>query len=140
MTDLTDPVLKFAMDKDRPRICALDLDGTLLSYGGWQGRDKFGEVLRGMIEELQILRDEGVKIVIWTCRPDTPALREHLDTNEVPYDYVNEHPWNGPDNPRKIHADWYVDDKGIPVDGVVKGLARRILSHRPWWQEEPWMT
>ncbi|MFW9801105.1 MAG: hypothetical protein ACFFFC_00510 [Candidatus Thorarchaeota archaeon] len=125
-------------DLDRPKILAMDLDGTLLNYHGFMSRHEFGEPLRGMIEELIILRDAEVKLVVWTCRVDTPELRDHLGANEVPYDYVNDHPWNGPDNPRKIHADWYLDDKNVVFDGIVRGLADRILSHTPWWKRMPW--
>ena len=126
-------------DPKRPKILALDLDGTVLNYRGHMGRDQFGEPIRGMIEELQQLRDRGVKIVIWTCRPDTQELRDHLTKNEIPFDYVNDHPWNGPDDPRKIHADWYLDDKSpVVFDGIATGLADRILAFKPWWQDVPW--
>lgn len=129
---MTDPT------ENKPKILALDVDGTLLHYDGCKGVDEFGPVLRGMINELNSLRDNGWKIVIWTCRPDTPALRRHLEEQEVPFDHVNEHPWNGPDNPRKIHADVYADDKGLAFDGRVEGFAQRVMSHTPWWEEIPW--
>ena len=133
-----DSFLKFAQDKERPRILALDLDGTVLSYKGFEGKDEFGLPLRGIIEELLALRDNGWQIVVWTCRPDTPALRQHLQTHDVPFDHVNDHPWNGPDNPRKIHADVYYDDKGLQADGNPSGLAEAVMAHKPWWQE-PWL-
>ena len=125
-------------DPKRPKILAMDVDGTLLHYDGLMGRDKFGEPLRGMLEELQKLRDNKWLIVIWTCRPDTPALREHLKAQEVPFDHVNDHPWNGPDDPRKIHADVYADDKALLVDGIADGFAERVMSHQVWWKQ-PWL-
>lgn len=127
-------------DPKRPKILAIDLDGTILEYSeGSFERDQFGQPIRGMREELQEFRDNKVLIVIWTCRSDTPALREHLKKNEIPFDYVNDHPWNGPDDPRKIHADWYVDDKNVSFNGVAEGLARRVMSYRPWWQQADWL-
>jgi hypothetical protein len=123
-------------DPERPKILALDLDGTLLHYdGGSYAPKEFGAPIRGMVEELNRLREAGWKIVIWSCRPESPELREHLDEHEVPYDYINDHPWNGPDGPRKIHADAYLDDKGFRFNGIAEGLANRIMSTKPWWQE-----
>ena len=125
-------------DPKRPKILALDVDGTLLHYDGFKGRDEFGETLQGMVEELNILKENKWVIVIWTCRPNTPALREHLKAQDVPFDYVNEHPWNGPDDPRKIYADVYADDKGVEANGIAAGFADRVMSHQPWWQQ-PWL-
>lgn len=124
-------------DFQRPKILALDLDGTLLNYQGYRGPEEFGEPVQGMIEELEKLKKCGVKIVVWTCRTDTAELREHLVKSGVPFDFVNDHPWNGPANPRKIQADWYLDDKSVPFDGIAAGLSDRILSFKPWWQV-PW--
>jgi hypothetical protein len=131
---------KFAYDDPkRPKILAIDVDGTILEYDSYMGRDVFGEPIRGMREELQEFRDAEVLIVLWTCRPDTPALRAHFKKHDLPFDHVNDHPWNGPDDPRKIHADWYVDDKGELFNGVATGLAKRVMSRRPWWQQADWL-
>ena len=124
-------------DPERPKILALDLDGTVLHYDGFRGLDEFGEAIHGMREELEVLSEAGVQIVIWTCRQDTAELRRHLKDQQIPFDYINDHPWNGPDDPRKIHADWYVDDKNVEFNGVTERLAERILGHRPWWEDAP---
>ncbi len=127
-------------DPSRPKILALDLDGTALNYNGNNYAPKeFGEAIRGMVEELKKLREVGVKIVVWSCRPDSPEMRAHLDAQEIPYDYINDHPWNGPDNPRKIHANWYLDDKSVQFNGIAAGLAERVLSHEPWWRSADWL-
>jgi len=126
-------------DPQRPKILALDLDGTALNYNGGYSPGEFGEAVRGMVEELNKLREAGVKIVIWSCRTDSPEMRAHLDAQEIPYDYINDHPWNGPDGPRKIHADWYLDDKALTFSGISDGLADRVLSFKPWWQGAPWI-
>jgi hypothetical protein len=126
-------------DPSRPKILALDLDGTVLNYDGGYSPNEFGEAIRGMVEELEKLQESGVKIVIWSCRGDSPEMREHLKSQGVPYDYINDHPWNGPDGPRKIHADWYLDDKSIEFNGIAAGLAERVLSHQPWWKSADWL-
>lgn len=124
---------------DRPKIVALDLDGTLLEYDGDFSGKELGGPLKGMLKEIKTVHDQGWKVVIWTCREDTPELRRHLREHGVPFDYVNDHPWNGPDNPRKIHADVYVDDKNVEFHGNPDGLAQRILSATPWWQGAKWL-
>lgn len=115
---------------------AVDLDGTLLHYDGGFKLNEFGQPIRGIVEQLLELKRRGWVIVIWTCRKDTPELREHLKKHEVPFDYVNDHPWNGPDNPRKIHADVYLDDKAIRFQGVIDGLADNVDSIEVWWKPE----
>ena len=77
---------------ERPKILALDLDGTALNYNGEFTPGEFGEALRGMVEELEKLKAAGWKIVIWSCRPDSPEMRAHLDAQGIPYDYINEFP------------------------------------------------
>lgn len=124
--------------KNRPKIVAVDMDGTILHYAGYMGMSEFGSVLRGMIEELKKLKENGWVIVVWTCRKDSPELRAHLEKEGVPFDHVNDHPWNGPENPRKIFADVYVDDKALSFDGIADGLADKIMAHSPWWKDAPW--
>lgn len=126
-------------DLTRPKILALDLDGTVLNYNGSFEPGEFGEAIRGMIEELEKLRTAGWKIVIWSCRSDSPEMREHLKQQGIPFDYINEHPWNGPDNPRKIHADVYLDERNVPFSGIATGLADKVMSHQPWWKSASWL-
>jgi len=120
-------------DPSRPHILALDLDGTVLSYDGNFDIKKFGQVVKGMVEELTKLKDAGWAIVIWTCRPDSEDLRNHLNEQGIPFDYVNGHPWAGNNSP-KLFADVYVDDNCLRFDGVSDGLSDCIMSHKPWWR------
>jgi hypothetical protein len=122
---------------DGPSVLAVDLDGTILEYDGSFGEDEFGPRLKGMVEELQKIKDAGWQIVVWTCRPVTPKLKAHMKKNKVPYDFINEHPWNGKVDPRKIHARVYLDDKGLSFDGKrIKGLAEKVINFKPWWRRE----
>lgn len=118
---------------DRPKILALDLDGTALNYDGDFRGASLGEAVRGMVEELSRLKEQGWVIVIWTCRDDSAELRDHLRRQQIPFDFVNDHPWNTQQS-RKIVADVYVDDRGVPFNGIATGLADKILAHRPWWR------
>jgi hypothetical protein len=124
-------------DQGRPKICALDLDGTLLDYDGDFSQTDFGPVLKGMIEELREMEAAGVKIVVWTCRNDTPELRAHLRELGVPFHYINGHPWPGGEGCKKLLADSYVDDRNIEFTGVPTGLAKRVLKFKPYWAYDP---
>jgi hypothetical protein len=127
-------------DRQRPKILALDLDGTALYYDGRYDASHFGEAIRGLVEELKPLKEEGWYIVIWTCRVESQEMREHLKAQEIPFDSINDHPWNGPDGPRKIYADVYYDDKALTANGITDGLADRIRSFQPWWKSaEGWL-
>jgi hypothetical protein len=119
--------------EDRPKLLAIDLDGTIFEYDGDFGHNQFGPAVKGIVEELQKISDAGWKIVLWTCREDTPEMREYLREQGIPYHYINDHPWNGEHGPRKIHADLYVDDKALSFTGVAGGLAAKVLQFKPWW-------
>ena len=121
-------------DVNRPRLLAIDLDGTVLEYDGDFGHNDFGPAIKGIVEELQQIADAGWKIVLWTCRDDTPQLRELLREQGIPFHYINDHPWNGEPGSRKIHCDVYLDDKAITFTGVAAGLAQKVLAFRPWWK------
>lgn len=68
-----------ATQKRRPTI-AVDLDGTILSYGHWLGPDHYGELRTGAIRFLNKLSQHG-DVVIHTCRAnftEEPKLRYEL--------------------------------------------------------------
>lgn len=97
----------------RGRIIAVDFDGTLC-------RDcypKIGEANEGLIRRLKELREQGDRLILWTCRKGErleEALRFCLMRGLV-FDAVNE---NLPEilerfggDSRKIYADLYIDDR-----------------------------
>jgi hypothetical protein len=99
---------------------AVDFDGTLVDhvYPG------VGKVKPGAKEAMQRFRDLGYHVIIWSCRtchwmpghfPPNGISRddivrdmvEALDTNDIPYDEVD-------DGTRgKPMAEFYIDDKGL---------------------------
>lgn len=106
-----------------PKSIGVDFDGTLcdLQYPG------IGAVKPGAKEALARLKELGYRIIIWTCRTchyyysefgtdpslhtlDRPAVQDMkawLDANGIVYDEID-------DGSRgKLHADYYIDDKGI---------------------------
>ena len=103
----------------RPKVIAVDFDGTLI-------KDGFPDVREGtpnvnLFKELIALQKKGNKIILWTCRDGKPLLEaiEFCHQNGLILDKVNE---NIPEvlkaldfdhEPRKIFADIYIDDQSI---------------------------
>lgn len=98
-----------------PYIIAVDFDGTLVE-------DRFpeiGEPITRVWNHLKKARDNGAKIILWTCRNGDKlkeavefcaasgihfdAINENLDECKVLFD----------NDTRKVYADEYWDDKSI---------------------------
>jgi 2-hydroxy-3-keto-5-methylthiopentenyl-1-phosphate phosphatase len=97
------------------KIIAIDFDGTLATdnYPG------VSEPIMPMIDRVKREKAEGSKIILWTCRADESLARavEFCERHGIEFDAVNE---NLPEskakfgnNPRKIHAHVYVDDRSV---------------------------
>ena len=98
-------------------IC-VDFDGVIADYSkGFQGKDVFGESLHGAGFSMGALRENGWRVIIFTTRPDTPALRAYLKKNGIPYDYINENPDQPEGSSGKVIADLYLDDRAFRFKG-----------------------
>lgn len=122
---------------EEPLVLAIDFDGVMAKYRDPFEEDK-GEVpvdLKNMNRELQVLRYMDWRVIVWTNRKDELHVVQTLKKWNVPFDEVNLNPWAPPNGKlvRKIHADVYLDDKGITFDGNWKGMADKILRFNPWW-------
>ena len=122
------------MAKDNKTIC-IDFDGVLADYSeGYQGKDKFGEMIPGADLASQVLKEKGWTIIIYTTRPATAALKKWLEKNNIKYDYINENP-DQPEDCRegcKMAADIYIDDRGMTVRGEwTEWLIREIAEFQP---------
>lgn len=100
-------------------IIAVDFDGTIAT-------DRFpniGEPVFFAIECLRKFKEVGHKLILWTCREDSPERKylteavEFCRSHGVEFDAINE---NTPDSPynllgksRKVYADIYIDDKSV---------------------------
>lgn len=122
-------------DPKRPKIAAVDLDGTILNYDHTIDNDDFGEPISGVIEKLNQLQAEGWKIVIWTVRQESDELKAHLEKHAVPYDFINKHPWTPPHSSPKITADVYIDDRALRFDGN-PATYDKIKNTKPWWKKD----
>ena len=102
------------------QIIAVDFDGTLC-YSKWP---ELGEPNRPLIEFLKNWKQQGNKLILWTCRAG-----EALETavswckeQNLFFDAIND---NLPEivqlygtNSRKITCDYYIDDKALLPDAV----------------------
>jgi hypothetical protein len=97
---------------------AVDFDGTLCV-------DKYpeiGEPRQGLIEFLKHLQERGDKLILWTCRCGTELSNAVLWCKDrgLVFDAVND---NLPEhvetfagsNSRKVWADYYIDDRNLPI-------------------------
>lgn len=100
-------------------IIAIDFDGTLVA----DCFPEIGEPITFAIESLKTLKEQGNKLILWTCREDSPERKylteavEFCRSHGIEFDSVNE---NTPDSPfnllgksRKVYADFYIDDKSL---------------------------
>lgn len=97
-------------------IYAVDFDGTLCHYTEctWP---EIGEPRLGLIEFLKKEQSAGVKLILWTCRCGDALTQavEWCKQHGLIFDAINE---NLPEqiamygeDPRKICADYYIDDR-----------------------------
>lgn len=99
----------------KPEIFAVDFDGTLCT-NVWPG---IGEPHYDMINWMRQLRNDGHKIILWTCRSGMSLVEAIVWCAErgLFFDAINdnleEHKLKFGGNSRKVNADYYIDDKAI---------------------------
>lgn len=106
--------------KTNYKFVAIDFDGTIVE----DEFPKIGRLKPYAKEVINKFKESGGRVLIHTCRTDEQEdiVREFLDDNGICYDTINEnHPemkatYNN--DPRKLGADIYIDDKGYKVDGI----------------------
>ena len=99
------------------QIIAVDFDGTLC-FSNWP---ELGEPNLTLINYLKSWKENGNKLILWTCRIDE-ALAKAVDwcrKQGLEFDAVND---NLPEiveyygtNSRKITCDYYIDDRMMEV-------------------------
>ncbi len=103
------------------KIIAVDFDGTLC-YSNWPA---LGDPNERLIEYLKEWRQQGNKLILWTCRAGK-ALDDALSwcsQQQLEFDAVND---NLPEivalygnNSRKITCDYYIDDRSLLPETVI---------------------
>ncbi len=105
-------------DPNRPPVLVVDFDGTIALWAP-SGYPDIGEPIEGAHRFLRLLKSEGWKIVINSCRSgvdhETRMVRWLTDHN-IPFDEVNhnsDYPWAK----GKPVGDVYLDDRGVRFEG-----------------------
>jgi len=106
----------------RPRIWAVDFDGTL-----HKGKyPNIGQPCDDLIAALILAKLSGVRLILWTSR-DGDSLTEALywcEQHGLTFDAVNDNLEETKQafgfNSRKIAADLYIDDRAFPYWGSGK--------------------
>ena len=99
-------------------IIAVDFDGTIVEHRF----PEIGEPIDNAFEALLTFKDEGHKLILWTCRnDDDPALGgrkvlteavEFCRARGLEFDAVNANvPGLGFNPAPKVYADLYLDDR-----------------------------
>lgn len=100
----------------KPPIVAIDFDGTIAD----NEYPEIGELKDGVKEFMELIKNKGWRITIWTCRQETHKVEKFLNKHNLPYDGINENILTQEEldeygfvDTRKIGADFYIDDKSI---------------------------
>ena len=105
------------MEKRNYKIYAVDFDGTLCE-DAWP---EIGKPNNALINRMIKLREEGNKVILWTCRIDDKLTNavDWCKEHGLEFDAINE---NVPEiletfgaEARKIYADIYVDDRAVDL-------------------------
>lgn len=98
----------------RPKIIAVDFDGTLIPEGCYPGTGPPNELVLNYCKSEQ---QHGAKIILWTCREGEPlqtAVR-WCHNHDLYLDAINDNILESVAflgcNSRKIYADEYIDDR-----------------------------
>lgn len=113
-------------------IVAVDFDGTIV-------KDAFpniGEINAGTVNYLYYLREQGAKLILWTCRSGE-LLEQAIEMCSkigLHFEAIND---NLPEivakygnNSRKIFADIYLDDRGfIPKEVYFENYEKEQMQN-----------
>jgi hypothetical protein len=139
MAEKTDIKVRPGMSQFGYGIVAVDFDGTISEYKGWQGPGVFGPPIKGAKEALSRLMLKGYTIIIFTNRgSDIGQVKEWLVENDMPHHHVNCNDPSAPSNVSdiKVLADVYIDDKALLFDGRWEGMVEKVEWFIPWHKRE----
>lgn len=100
-------------------VAAVDFDGTLFTEDAYP---LVGKPIDKNISYVQYLQDEGVQLILWTCREGEDLKRaiEACEAQGIKFDAVNSNlEWRTAmygNDCRKVGADIYIDDKSLNLD------------------------
>ncbi len=127
ISGLLRPGPQIVRSPDRAPILVVDFDGTIAHWGS-TGYPDIGEPIEGAHRFLRLLKGEGWKIIINSCRSgdDHEArMTRWLEENNIPFDEINrnsDYPWAT----GKPVGDVYLDDRGVRFEGRWDGAYQKV--------------
>ena len=117
---------------------AVDFDGVISAYKGWQGKGVFEPPVDGCAKFLRELKGREWVIIVFTTRKETSMVRDYLAKHEIPFDFINYNPENITQglSSKKVLADVYLDDRAIRFNGMWDNdLLDLIEISKVWWRK-----
>jgi len=114
----------------RKRTIAVDFDGVISNYSGWQGADVLGSPRDDVRSALHALRSDGWKIIIHTTR-GIESVRLYLLRANVPFDEINRNSDYSNEGPKPV-ATVYWDDRALRYTGDAAADLLNIRNFRTW--------
>jgi adenylylsulfate kinase len=132
LANLRDPVSNLAANSggDKQPTIAVDFDGVIADYDGWKGASDFGPPRRDVIEILKVLRTEGWRIVVYSCRA-SEEISPYLKENLIPFDDINQNSLSPSGGPKPV-ATVYWDDRGCRYSGNAQNDLEKLRNFRTW--------
>lgn len=112
------------------RTIAVDFDGVIADYDGYQGPGVLGAPRPDVREAMAALRSEGWKIVIHTTRGQE-EIAGYLARHAIPFDEINSNSDYETQGPKPV-ADVYWDDRAVRYSGDARKDIDLIRSFRTW--------
>lgn len=67
-------------------VIAYDFDGTVYDF------HKEGFTFKMVPELLRECKEQGAHLIVYTANSDIEFIKNYLDANNIPFDYINENP------------------------------------------------
>lgn len=112
------------------RTIAVDFDGVISNYGGWQGVDVLGAPRDDVRSALHALRSDGWKIIVHTTR-GIESVRSYLLRADVPFDEINRNSDYDNEGSKPV-ATVYWDDRALRYSGDATADLLCIRNFRTW--------
>ena len=109
---------------------AVDFDGVIADYDGWNERAALGRPRQDVVETLKVLRTEGWRIVVYSCRA-ADEIRSYLLDNGIPFDEINQNSLHQTGGTKPV-ATVYWDDRACCYSGNAQKDLEAIRNFRTW--------